>query len=174
MHRITRYVGSLVFALALVPTFASAITSDEVQLQIADLMARIAALNSTLNQIPGNTGGTSGTAQTGNAGVNILDGSTTITLTRDIQTGSKGDDVSRLQAHLARDPRIYPEGLVTGLYKGLTTVAIQRFQVVSAVTVSGAAPSIGVTRKYAPTCDGTFAFWQPCASARRVSGPTRP
>ena len=146
MHRITRYVGSLVFALALVPTFASAITSDEVQLQIADLMARIAALNSTLNQIPGNTGGTSGTAQTGNAGVNILDGSTTITLTRDIQTGSKGDDVSRLQAHLARDPRIYPEGLVTGLYKGLTTVAIQRFQVACGIVSAGGEQSTGYGR----------------------------
>lgn len=49
-------------------------------------------------------------------------------LTRDLASGSQGEDVLRLQAFLASDPAIYPEGLVTGYYGALTVKAIKRFQ----------------------------------------------
>src|SRR6185437_15076597 len=45
-----------------------------------------------------------------------------------LQRGAKGDAVKLLQALLAADPTIYPEGLVTGNYGALTAAAVARFQ----------------------------------------------
>ena len=42
--------------------------------------------------------------------------------------GSTGDDVTQLQALLASDASIYPEGMVTGYFGGLTQAAVRRFQ----------------------------------------------
>ncbi len=50
------------------------------------------------------------------------------TLTRQLSAGMSGSDVSALQAFLARDPSIYPQGLVTGFYGPLTTAAVSKFQ----------------------------------------------
>lgn len=49
--------------------------------------------------------------------------------TRTLTYGSVGDDVRRLQEILARDPAVYPEGLVTGFFGPMTLAAVQRFQV---------------------------------------------
>ena len=46
----------------------------------------------------------------------------------DLQIGSKGDDVKRLQELLAQDKEIYPEGLTTGTYGQLTSAAVKKFQ----------------------------------------------
>lgn len=46
----------------------------------------------------------------------------------DLQRGSKGDDVSRLQKLLAQDKEMYPEGLVTGTFGPATERAVKRFQ----------------------------------------------
>ena len=48
--------------------------------------------------------------------------------TNDLALGMKGDDVLRLQALLASDKEIYPEGLVTGYFGNLTVQAVRRFQ----------------------------------------------
>lgn len=45
-----------------------------------------------------------------------------------LSEGSRGDAVKTLQAILAADPTIYPEGLITGLYGKLTAKAVARFQ----------------------------------------------
>jgi peptidoglycan hydrolase-like protein with peptidoglycan-binding domain len=50
------------------------------------------------------------------------------TLTRQLDIGAKGTDVSDLQAFLARDTSIYPSGLVTGYYGSLTAAAVAKFQ----------------------------------------------
>lgn len=47
---------------------------------------------------------------------------------RQLQKGSRGTDVSSLQTFLSSDKRTYPEGLVTGYFGPLTTLAVQRFQ----------------------------------------------
>ena len=39
-----------------------------------------------------------------------------------------GDDVSALQAILAADPSIYPEGIISGYYGALTAKAVRKFQ----------------------------------------------
>lgn len=48
--------------------------------------------------------------------------------TKTIRFRSRGEDVTRLQALLARDKEIYPEALVTGFYGSLTREAVKRFQ----------------------------------------------
>ncbi|HWH16671.1 MAG TPA: peptidoglycan-binding protein [Candidatus Paceibacterota bacterium] len=52
-------------------------------------------------------------------------------------------EVSRLQAILAKDPTIYPEGLVTGFYGPATDRAVKRFQVEKGI-VTPASPAHGV------------------------------
>ncbi|GEM_PF-1491136 len=49
-------------------------------------------------------------------------------LTRDLDPGDSGNDVTQLQVYLAADAELYPEGKVTGYYGSLTTAAVKRFQ----------------------------------------------
>ena len=51
-----------------------------------------------------------------------------LSLTRYLEFGMSGSDVSALQTFLAADPTIYPEGLVTGYFGNLTRAAVIRFQ----------------------------------------------
>lgn len=50
------------------------------------------------------------------------------TLTRQLEQGMTGADVSALQTYLAQDNTIYPQGLVTGYFGTLTTSAVSNFQ----------------------------------------------
>ncbi len=50
------------------------------------------------------------------------------TLTRQLEVGSRGADVSAVQTFLAADPSLYPEGLVTGYFGPLTEGGVKRFQ----------------------------------------------
>ena len=50
------------------------------------------------------------------------------TLSRQLEIGMSGSDVSALQTFLASDPVIYPEGLVTGYFGSLTQAAVARYQ----------------------------------------------
>lgn len=45
-----------------------------------------------------------------------------------LHRGAKGDSVKLLQALLAADSTIYPEGIVSGYYGALTAFAVQRYQ----------------------------------------------
>jgi peptidoglycan hydrolase-like protein with peptidoglycan-binding domain len=49
-------------------------------------------------------------------------------LYRQLQLGMSGADVSSLQTFLATDNTIYPQGLVTGYFGGLTKSAVSNFQ----------------------------------------------
>lgn len=49
-------------------------------------------------------------------------------LTRQLQVGMSGSDVSSLQTFLAVDPTIYPQGLVTGYFGFLTKSGVSNFQ----------------------------------------------
>lgn len=46
----------------------------------------------------------------------------------DLARGSQGAEVSQLQAYLASDPSVYPEGKITGYFGPATKAAVQRFQ----------------------------------------------
>ncbi|MDD5318710.1 MAG: peptidoglycan-binding protein [Candidatus Pacebacteria bacterium] len=50
------------------------------------------------------------------------------TLTRQLDVGSTGNDVSSLQTFLAEDVSLYPQGLVTGYFGSLTQRAVSNFQ----------------------------------------------
>lgn len=52
----------------------------------------------------------------------------TASLVATLALGSQGDQVRILQALLAADPGVYPEGLITGLFGPATQRAVKRFQ----------------------------------------------
>ena len=62
-------------------------------------------------------------------------------VTHDLQLGDTdievGGDVSKLQAVLAKDTAVYPEGLVTGIFGRLTERAVKRFQIKYNISPTG-------------------------------------
>ena len=67
-----------------------------------------------------------------------------ITTTMDPEDNNS--QVSELQAFLALDSSIYPEGIVTGYYGTLTTAAVERFQCVYDIICSGSPVTTGYGR----------------------------
>lgn len=59
------------------------------------------------------------------------------TLYRQLQLGMSGSDVSSLQAFLAQDATLYPQGLVTGYFGTLTKSAVANFQARNGIAQSG-------------------------------------
>lgn len=59
------------------------------------------------------------------------------TLYRQLQLGMSGADVSSLQTFLAQDSTIYPQGLVTGYFGGLTKSAVSNFQSRNGIQTAG-------------------------------------
>jgi peptidoglycan hydrolase-like protein with peptidoglycan-binding domain len=59
------------------------------------------------------------------------------TLTRQLEQGMSGADVSSLQTYLAKDATIYPQGLVTGYFGTLTTSAVSNFQARNGIATAG-------------------------------------
>lgn len=59
------------------------------------------------------------------------------TLTRQLELGMRGNDVSALQTFLARDNTIYPQGLVTGYFGSLTKSAVSNFQARNGISSIG-------------------------------------
>ncbi len=51
-----------------------------------------------------------------------------VSLVSSLSLGAQGDQVKVLQALLAADPNIYPEGLITGYFGPLTKQAVERYQ----------------------------------------------
>lgn len=68
------------------------------------------------------------------------------TLTRQLEVGSRGQDVSDLQTYLALDSSIYPAGLVTGYFGQLTKAAVERFQAKNGIVSSGTPATTGYGR----------------------------
>jgi peptidoglycan hydrolase-like protein with peptidoglycan-binding domain len=58
-------------------------------------------------------------------------------LYRQLELGSMGADVGSLQAFLAVDPTIYPQGLVTNYFGSLTKSAVSNFQVRNGIASVG-------------------------------------
>lgn len=61
----------------------------------------------------------------------------TATLTRSLDIGSQGNDVTVLQQFLAQSSSIYPEGLITGYYGNLTAAAVTRWQAAHSIDPVG-------------------------------------
>ncbi len=133
---ITRTLIALIIGLSL-PSFVSAATAQELQLQIADLLTKINALQQSLGTSPGT--GVSG------AGASVVNPATVQCphVSRVLKKGATGQDVSRLQQFLALDPAIYPEAQVTGYYGALTEAAVKRFQCKNKLVCDGTPESTG-------------------------------
>lgn len=58
-------------------------------------------------------------------------------LTRQLQLGMSGADVTELQTFLAKNPTFYPSGLVTGYFGTLTKAAVARFQSANGISAIG-------------------------------------
>lgn len=58
-------------------------------------------------------------------------------LNRQLQLGMSGTDVSVLQAFLAKDALVYPQGLVTGYFGFLTKAAVSNFQTKNGISSVG-------------------------------------
>lgn len=58
-------------------------------------------------------------------------------LYRQLQLGMSGADVSELQAFLALDSSVYPQGLVTGYFGSLTKAAVSRWQSRNGISTVG-------------------------------------
>lgn len=144
----TRVVLAFTVGALLVPLFAHGQTISEMQQQVADLLARLTALQTQIAQVAGTNSTYTPTTVygtgTGNAGSSVLNGG--LSLSRDIARGSTGADVSSLQSFLGRDPSIYPENQITGTFGPLTEAAVRRFQVACGIVSAGDYGSTGYGR----------------------------
>lgn len=75
-------------------------------------------------------------------GISIVEAAVTTTLS----PGESNSDVIELQTFLRADAALYPEGLVTGYYGNLTTLAVQRFQCKYGIVCSGSVEATGYGR----------------------------
>lgn len=110
-------VLALVFGFAGITKAQTTTTTSSAQVQalleqIKTLTAQLETLKSAQTQV-----------QTARESV-----SNTLSMIRNLREGMTGDDVKALQAILAADPEIYPEGLITGYYGRLTSEAVRKFQ----------------------------------------------
>src|SRR5258708_8343637 len=106
-------IGGIAVGLALLvgPVMALADTTITASAQVQAMLNQIQALQAQLQALKA----AQATVQTAAGNV-----STTLGLIRNLKQGMTGADVSALQAILAADPTIYPEGSVTGFFGKLT------------------------------------------------------
>lgn len=118
-----KYIISLLAIMLVIginaPVKVSAQTSSiQSQLEmIAQLTKQIQELQNQINSL-----------KQKQAEIKIQQHNQIIELVKNLRQGSTGEDVTILQALLAADPDVYPEGLITGLYGPLTTKAVRKFQ----------------------------------------------
>jgi len=108
----------------------SAQTTDTASLnaQIQALLDQIKTLQSQLETLKTARGQVENAAQ---------DVKSTLSLIRNLRQGMTGDDVKTLQAILASDPDVYPEGLITGFFGPMTARAVVKFQAKSGIEQVG-------------------------------------
>ncbi len=104
--------GFVSIAQAQTSTSTASTTIQVFLAQLQALQTQIAALKAAQTQV----------------GLAVKDVQGSIKLLRGLQQGMSGEDIEALQAILAADPEIYPEGLVTGFYGRLTAQAVMKFQ----------------------------------------------
>ncbi len=127
MRTLSKFIAVLFITF---PILAGAQTVEELQAQANALLGRIQELQQQLG-----TQGGSGVGAAGYDGCPLVG--------RVLSVGSTGDDVTRLQQFLARDPSIYPEGIISGYYGALTEAAVRRWQVAYNIVSSGTPGTTG-------------------------------
>ncbi len=97
-----------------------------------------------------------------------------VVITRSLVLGAEGDDVTSLQEYLARDPELYPEGLVTGFFGPATRRAIQRFQEKYGIASAGDSGYGLVGPKTRAKLEEVTAGGAPSAPAEQTPSATAP
>ena len=152
-----------VVASGAVSTNTNSSSASQLQAQAQALLAQVAALQAQL-------GGNAAT----NAGTGVVRDSSSCPLVgRSLKSGVSGDDVLRLQQFLARDPSIYPEGIVSGYYGALTQAAVQRWQVKYNIVSSGTPATTGYG-VVGPRTAAAIALLCTTGSYGGVPGPSTP
>src|SRR3989344_1183484 len=100
-------VAAVIWGVAIMPALAQTTATSSL---IADLIVKIQQLQSQILALQ---------QQQGQAVAELV---------QTLHEGSRGNQVKILQALLAADPMIYPEGSITGYYGRLTSAAVRRFQ----------------------------------------------
>lgn len=133
----SRFIKALIISAFLVPAFVSALTADELRIQINDLLAKIQMLQTQIGTQSGTSVSTTPTGGT------IAPAGSCPRVSRVLKLGDSGADVTRLQQFLSLDASVYPEKMVTGYYGGLTEAAVKRFQCKNKIVCDGDAASTG-------------------------------
>lgn len=97
----------------------SSTTASQLQALIESLKQQIAALQTKVGAQK------QATVAVREAAQDVRD---TLILIRQLRQGMSGSEIKALQAILAADPEIYPEGKITGFFGTLTANAVKRFQ----------------------------------------------
>ncbi len=116
-------------------------TSNTYAASVAQLQVQVQALLNQVAAIKAQTGAVAPGAASG-AGV-VFDSRSCPLVGRSLKRGSTGEDVTRLQQFLARDPSVYPAATVSGYYGALTEAAVQRWQVKYNIVSSGTPDTTG-------------------------------
>ncbi|MBP9669492.1 MAG: hypothetical protein KBE09_04350 [Candidatus Pacebacteria bacterium] len=143
--RLFRLLGAGVCMALMMPLAVSALTEDELRQQIFELLSHVTQLQGQLGgATTPTTGGTASTNSNRTSNSDVLNGG--LTISRYLERGMSGTDVSRLQQFLSLDASIYPEGDITGFYGPLTERAVERFQVACGIVQAGNYQSTGYGR----------------------------
>lgn len=118
-RKITHWLVALTIVANIAPgaVFAQTASTSANATAIADLLRQIQLLNQQISNL-----------KTQTQQVRSQRKEAVSTLLTALREGSQGDKVAMLQALLAADPTIYPEGLISGFYGRLTAAAVKRFQ----------------------------------------------
>lgn len=109
---------------------ADRVSIEDLQKKIDELTKQIQALQQRLSSVQGELGAPFAPVLIEEESATDVPASEVAPpeLTRTILRGSSGEDVRKLQEFLAKDKTIYPEGLITGFFGGLTEKALKRWQ----------------------------------------------
>src|SRR3989338_5367401 len=113
-HSFKYIVSALLAATLLVPSVSFAEADSAT---ISALLGRIAQLKAQIMEL-----------QSQQQALHKEEGRVIKELAKTLREGSEGDDVRAIQALLAADADVYPEGVISGYYGRLTASAVKRFQ----------------------------------------------
>ena len=128
MTRIATVVLSAMFATGLaftaLPVQAATLSTTQIQ-AVTNLLVAFGVDSATIATVQA---ALTGATTTPPAIVSATPGSITAGMIGYLRLGDQGDQVKYLQALLAADPGIYPQGLITGYFGALTQAALERYQ----------------------------------------------